>query len=317
MTVLVTGGTGFIGLTIAEALARDGETVVVFDLNPCPEGFAPAKSMSFVQGDVRDRSRLSAAMREHGVDAVVLTAAITADRAREITAAQAVVDVNVGGVAAGLQACAEAGVRRALLLSSGAVYGGLGRISGSLQETAGPLEPENLYGITKLASEIVATRLAEVLDIDLSIGRVGTCFGPLERNTGLRDTLSPHWQVTQLARAGKPIILPRPGRRDWLYSRDAAAAVIALLRSSRRQNSIYNLASGFLWSISEWCEALKGIAPDLQWRFAGDGEAANVTYYSDYDRAPLSIDRLLADTDFEPRFDLQAAFSDFFQPAKA
>lgn len=316
MTVLVTGGAGFIGLTIADALAREGEDVVAFDLNSFPEEITPAKSIRFVQGDARDQAHLSSTIRENGVDAVVLTAAITADRSREMHAAQAIVDVNVGGIAAGLQACAAANVPRALVLSSGAVYGALGRIDGKLKESAEPLRPENLYGITKQAGEMVAMRLADVLDIDLSIGRLGTCFGPLERQTGLRDTLSPHWQILRLAQAGHSIVLPRPGRRDWLYSRDAAAAAIALLKSSRRQHRIYNLGAGFMWSISEWCEALQSALPNFEWRLAGDGEAPNITYYADYDRAPLSVERILADTDFRPRFDMQQAFTDFIQTTR-
>lgn len=311
MTVLVTGGTGFIGLSIAHELALEGETVVAFDLNGVPEGIKPAKSILFVQGDARDEAHLSSTMREYGVDAAVLTAAITADRSREVRAAQSIVDVNVGGVAAGLQACAGAGVSRVLVMSSGAVYGELGRMDGRLDESANPLKPENLYSITKLAGEMVALRLAEVLDLDLSIGRLGTCFGPLERQTGLRDTLSPHWQVMRLAQAGHPVVLPRPGRRDWLYSRDAAAAAIALLRSNRRRHRIYNLAAGFMWSVSDWCEALKGEMPNFEWRFAEEGESPNISYYADYDRAALSIERLLSDADFRPRFGLQAAFADF------
>ena len=312
MTVLVTGGTGFIGLTIAEALAREGETVVAFDLNPPPEGSVSNTPILFVQGDARDDEHLSSIMREHRVSAAVLTAAITADQKRETRAARTVIDVNVGGVAAGLQACAAADVSRVLLLSSGAVYGARGRTDATLEEDAEPLRPENLYGLTKLASEMIAMRLSEVLDIDLSVGRLGTCFGPLERETGLRDTLSPHWQVMRLAQAGQPALLPRAGRRDWLYSRDAAAAAIAVLRSRHRRHFIYNLAAGFVWSVSEWCAALQSEFPGFEWRFAEDVGVANVTYYSDYDRSPLAIGRLIEDTDFRPYFDMEKSFEDLF-----
>jgi UDP-glucuronate 4-epimerase len=320
MSTIITGGSGFIGLTIAEELARNGETVIAYDLSPPPAGLVCDERLSgeirFVQGDARDEAYLASVVRDHNVTGAILTAAITADREREKHAARTIIDVNVGATAASLQACAAGGASRVLLLSSGAVYGSLGRTADILNEDTPSLAPENLYALTKLASEAVATRLASVLDLDLSVGRLGTCFGPLERETGLRDTLSPQWQIRKLVEAGQAVLLPRTGRRDWLYARDAAAAAVALLRSNRRKRQVYNLAAGYVWSLGEWCQALQETNPNLDWAYADGGELPNVNCYADYDRAPLSIDHLLSDTDFLPAYDMNRALKDFLIPTR-
>jgi UDP-glucuronate 4-epimerase len=175
-----------------------------------------------------------------------------------------------------------------------------------------PLRPEQLYGITKQAGEAVALRLAELHRLDLSVGRLGVCFGRWEYATGVRDTPSALYQVVQVARSGVPAILPRSHPRDWLYARDAAAAVIELLYARDRRHRVYNLAAGFMWSVADFCARLQQVWPAFEWRFTQPSEQANIDYYAPYDRAPMANDRLRSDTTFVPRYDLAEAMSDYF-----
>jgi UDP-glucuronate 4-epimerase len=206
-------------------------------------------------------------------------------------------------------------VRRAVLGSSGSVYGASGRLAESLDELATPQQPEGLYGLSKQAAEGAAQRLAALHGLDLVVGRLGTCFGPWEAATGARDTLSAPYQVLQLARRGEAAVLPRDSRRDWLYVRDAAAALAALLDRPALPSPVYNLAAGFQWPMSQWCARVAEWQPGFAWHIAGVAAAAhgppNVSYYAPYDRAPMAIERLRADTGFVPRFDLDAAAADF------
>ena len=315
MTTLITGGSGFIGVALAELLLAGGETVIGYDLAPPPAsalGAFAALPGRFVpvRGDVRDEAGLARAMREHLPDYLVSMAAITADAARERAAPRAIFDVNVGGALAVLAAAAGCGVRRVLHLSSGSVYGASGRDAEPLREDATPLRPEGLYGMSKRAAEEAVQRLAHLAGVPLVIGRLGTCFGPWEADSGVRDTPSAPLQVLRLAGRGQAVVLPRDSRRDWLYARDAAAAIAALLKADWR-HAVYNLAAGHVWRMSQWCERLAGRHPGFSWRYAEAGEPANVDYYADYDRAVMDIGRLRGDTRFEPRFGLQAAFDDF------
>ena len=317
MSAFVTGAAGFVGLAVTEALLMRGESVTGFDLSPLSEHahktFAGLPgSFRHLIGDVCDAGGLKAALRESGANCVLNLAAVTAGPDREIGDAAGVIRVNVGGAAAALEAAAACGVRRVLHLSSGSVYGASGRDAAVLTEDT-PLRPEQLYGITKQAGEAVALRLAELHRLDLSIGRLGTCFGRWEYATGARDTPSAPYQVVQAARSGTAAILPRSHLRDWLYARDAAAAVLELLYARSRRHRIYNLAAGFMWSIADFCAGLQQAGAGFQWRFAQPGEAANIDYYAPYDRVPMVNERLRADIGFLPRYNLDEALADYLQ----
>ncbi len=166
-----------------------------------------------------------------------------------------------------------------------------------------------LDGISKLAAEQAALRLAALHDLDLVVGRLGTCFGPWEADSGVRDTPSAPLQVLRLAERGEEAVLPRPHPRDWLYVRDAAAGLAALLDAPRPAYRTVNVAAGFVRPLADWCRALVPAFPGWRWRI--DPDAANVALYASYDRAPMDATRLRADTAFVPRFDLAEAAADF------
>jgi UDP-glucuronate 4-epimerase len=317
MAAFVTGAAGFIGLAVTEALLTRGERVIGFDLFPVSEHaertFAglPGK-FEQVMGDICDAEGLKVALRQSDANCVLNLAAVTAGTSREIADPVGVVRVNIAGTAAVVEAAAACGIRRVLHLSSGSVYGASGREVSLLREDT-PLRPEQLYGITKQASEAVALRLADLHRLDLSIGRLGTCFGRWEYATTARDTPSAPYQVVQAARSGMPAILPRPHLRNWLYARDAAVAVIELLYARTRRHRVYNLAADFMWSIADFCARLQQVCSGFEWRFAQPGEQANIDYYASYDRSAMAIERLRGDTAFLPRYNLAEALEDYLQ----
>ncbi|KQP39930.1 NAD(P)-dependent oxidoreductase [Pseudorhodoferax sp. Leaf274] len=314
MPIFITGACGFVGLALAERLLHAGEAVVGFDRAPLPPAAARAFAalpgrFSLVQGDVRDTSALEAAMRAHRPQRLVTLAAITADARRERTTPGAIFEVNLGGVVAALTATAATGVRRIVHASSGSVYGASGIDAQALHEDSTPLRPEGLYGISKQAAEAAALRIAALHGLDLVVGRLGTCFGPWEADTGVRDTLSAPLQVLLRAERGEAVRLPRESTRDWLYVRDAAAGLQALLDRPQLPRPVYNVAAGFMGRMSDWCAAVAAAHPGWSWQIAAD--TADIDYYAPYDRAPMDIAHLRADTGFVPRYDLRAAAEDF------
>lgn len=319
MPTFITGACGFVGLALAEQLLRQGAAVIGFDRAALPPAAAQAFAalpgrLAMVQGDVRDADALRAAMALHRPRRLVTLAAITADARRERATPGAIFEVNLGGVVAALSAAVDNGVQRVLHVSSGAVYGASGHGAAALHEESTPLRPEGLYGISKQAAESAALRLAALHGLDLTVGRLGTCFGPWEADTGMRDTLSAPLQVVQRAARGEAVLLPRDSVRDWLYVRDAATALQALLERPRLPQAVYNVAAGYMGSMRDWCAAVAARHPGWAWRIAEPGHAqgANVDYYAADDRAPMDISRLRRDTYFLPRYDLHTAAADFF-----
>jgi nucleoside-diphosphate-sugar epimerase len=143
--------------------------------------------------------------------------------------------------------------------------------------------------------------------------RLGTLVGPWERATGVRDNFGTHSQLARLALAGETAVLTsRPVRRDWVYSRDVAAGLLALLDAPAPQHFVYNLSSGADWnsSVVAWCEALQAAYPAFKCRIADENETPNI-WYTDSDRYPMDIGRINQEFGFRPRFGPREAFADF------
>ncbi len=317
LKILVTGGTGFVGLNIVEALLARGDEVVVAsdaELPPYARGVLerlPGK-LKDIRADVADAQAVDAMFAEHRPDAVVHAAVITAGESREFAAFDRVVDVNLKGTAHVLAAAVAQGVRRLVYTSSGSAYGRALVGGGTVTEDT-PARPDNLYSITKHASERVCARFRELRGLDVVCARLGSVFGPWERNTGVRDSLSLQFQVFRHTLAGNEVILPRAeARRDWVYSRDVASGILRLLDADALDHELYNLSSGIEWKGygMRWCEALRRAMPQLRFRPAGDGETANVSFLGHRDRAMMSIERLSAETGFRPRAVREDVFSE-------
>ena len=216
MTVLVTGGTGFVGLNLAEALLARRERVVLAGLDQPPAAalrrFAQLPGTLVTEvADVRDEAGLEALFRRHSVTRLFPFAAVTSGPEREGAQPEAVFQTNLLGLIAQLRAARAAGVARVIVPSSSAVYGeSFYRLPELDEESA--CVPVSLYGVSKFAVERTGLRLGTLWELDVIAARIGALFGPWERDTGLRDTLSPFWQAAQLrARDGRRCC-PRPSR---------------------------------------------------------------------------------------------------------
>jgi UDP-glucose 4-epimerase len=295
MNILVVGGTGFVGLNIAEALLTRGHAVTLFDRAGLPAAAQRAfaghgNKLKIVQGDVLDR-QATADVIATGFETIVLGAAITAGAERDANDPETILQVNLLAQTPILMAARRSGVRRVINLSSAGAYGAAAFRHKLLDEEL-PCDPVSLYAITKFASERVAARLAELWQADIVSVRLSGVFGPWERATGVRDTPSPQMQIWAAQRQGNEAILPRPGVRDWIYAPDVADAVALLIEAARPRHRLYNISTGLPWSALQWGERLAALNPGFVCRLAARGEIPTIDLHSDADRAPLSIARL-------------------------
>ncbi len=315
MTIAVTGASGFVGAALVEHLVGRGEHVLGIDRAPptaellaalaaAPGRFAP------VQADVTDRAALAAAFGRGRVRSVIHTATVTAGAERDAVDPEGVVTVNVVGTAGLLRACRDHGVGRVVVASSNAAYGRTMFRGEPLTEDL-PSDPVSLYEITKFAAERVALRLGGLYGVDVRIARLGSVFGPWERATGVRDTLSPLFQLCRLAARGEPALLPRPHHRDWIYVRDVAAGLDALLALPDAAPRLLNLGSNAGFTALAWGEALAAHWPGFVCRVAEPGETPNVDVYLPRDRASLDVTALARWTGFAAAYDMARALADY------
>src|SRR5665213_2297482 len=119
-TILVTGGGGFIGYPLLEAIAARGDTAVGFDLSFPVEAVASSR-MQMVIGDITDAPGVIAAVKAHAVDSIIHTAAIFGI-APSVQMAGTVIRVNIDGSINVFEAARILGVRRVVNMSSEEVY---------------------------------------------------------------------------------------------------------------------------------------------------------------------------------------------------
>jgi len=172
MRFLVTGGAGFLGSALANRLARDGHTVRVLDDLSAGDPARLDPAVAFTRGDVSDVPKLWTLLQ--GVDCVYhLAARVLVPESilypREYNA------VNVGGTVAVMEAMRDAGVKRVVLASSGAVYGEQERQP--VSEDARP-NPDSPYAVSKLSAEHYVRTIGALWHIETVILRVFNAYGP-------------------------------------------------------------------------------------------------------------------------------------------
>ena len=147
MRILVTGGAGFLGSALANALARQGHEVLVLDDLSAGDQTRLDAKVFFHRGEITNRPKLWTLLQ--GVQCVYHLAARVLV-AESILYPREYNDVNVGGTVALLEAMRDVGVPRLVFTSSGAVYGA--QVEQPVSETTTP-NPQSPYAVSKLAAE--------------------------------------------------------------------------------------------------------------------------------------------------------------------
>ena len=316
MKVLVTGGSGFIGINLAEVIAGDMDNMVILYSRSRP----PRQAMEMLEqlpgqviwekGDVQDEERVGEVMRMYGVDHVAHAAVITPNETREREQMERIIEVNCLGTLRVLAAAREHPVRRFVYVSSVAVYGNM------CQEEDPVLvdtrkNPANTYEITKYATELFCKRYAELHHMDVAALRLGDVYGAWEYRSGVRDTMSAPCQAALCALTGTTARMKKEGSTGWVYGKDTARAVLALFQADRLTQFAYNCGGVDRWSIPQFCDRLIKNYPDFQYSVDPEEKEPNVTFFSKKDNGLFDMEKLEQDTGFRPVYDLEKGCEDY------
>jgi dTDP-glucose 4,6-dehydratase len=240
LTVLVTGGCGFIGGNFVRyVLETDpGVAVVNFDKLTYAGNLANLADVEgharyrFVRGDVADADAVRAVLTP-GVDSVIHFAA-ESHVDRSIQDSGPFVRTNVLGTQVLLDAARAANVRRFVQVSTDEVYGSLGPTGAFTEET--PLAPNSPYAASKAAADLLVRSYAHTFGLPAVITRCSNNYGPYQ----FPEKLIPLFISNLLRDEPVPVYGDGLQVRDWIHVRDHCAAVYQVWREAKA-GSVYNV----------------------------------------------------------------------------
>ena len=238
MRFLVTGGAGFLGAALANRLACAGHTVRALDDLSAGDPARLDSRVVLTRGDVSDVPKLWTLLQ--GVDCVYhLAARVSVPESilypRDYNA------VNVGGTVAVMEAMRDAGVKRVVLTSSGAVYGE--QEQQPVREDLVP-NPGSPYAVSKLAAEHYVRTIGALWGIETVILRVFNAYGPGQSLPPAHAPVIP--QLLNQALGGGSLVVFGDGKqsRDYVYIEDVVEGLVSAATAKNIDRQIINIGSG-------------------------------------------------------------------------
>lgn len=258
MRTLVTGGAGFIGSNLVDALLERGDEVTVLDnistgRRENLDG-ALAKGAELVEADIRDadavRDVLSGTRPE-----VIFHLAAQIDVRRSVADPAFDASVNVGGTITLLGAAQEAGVRRFVNASTGGAIYGEGRTLPAPEDH--PVDPEAPYGQSKWCAEGYCELFRRMHGLSTVSLRFGNVYGPRQDPLGEAGVIAIF--CGKLLNGGRPTVFGDGLQtRDYVYVGDIVSAMIAAAQSDA--TGAFNVGRGEEITVLDLVAALAGAA---------------------------------------------------------
>src|SRR5215469_11031517 len=255
--VLVTGGAGFIGSHLVEALVESGCAVRVLDNFSTGRHDNMAADAEVINADIRDLGAISSAFR--GVDCVFHTAAL----ARVPLSIEKPMEthlVNVDGTLNVLLAARAAGVRRVVFSGSSSVYGEQQRLPLHEDMMPNPLSP---YALQKLTGEQYTRLFGRLYGIETLTLRYFNVFGPRMSMAGAYATVI--GAFLQARRAGMPLTIYGDGEqtRDFTHVRDVVRANLLAMDAEIADGRAVNIGQGRAVSVNWIAQQIGGAIVQL------------------------------------------------------
>jgi threonine 3-dehydrogenase len=238
-TILITGGSGFIGVELAKDLLAEGHSIVIFDLKPPKTLVAAGGSISYVGGDITNFSQVLNAVRDFRPEVIIHLAAILSAPSENNPWAS--ISVNGMGTYHILEAARLFDSKKIILTSSLAVYVNPERkIEIVTEET--PQRSVLIYGVTKVFSELLGLYYHKKFGIDVRGIRLPVLIGPNVNSPGFGQYNS---RLVEAAILGQPfeVTVPEDTVVPLLYVKDALRSLILLNKAPEDglKTRIYNV----------------------------------------------------------------------------
>ena len=257
MKTLITGGCGFIGSHIAEALVNDGEEVVIYDnLSSGYEHNIAAfrDKVKFIQGDVRDPETLKKAMQ--GVTNIFHEAALVSVF-ESVEKPYDNHNINLTGTLNVLTAAKEAGAKRLVVASSAAIYGNDPALP--KQENMLP-QPESPYALAKITKEYYLSVFSKLYGLETVSLRYFNVFGPRQDPSSMYSGVISKFVDVITAGQDPTVFGDGEQTRDFVFVKDIVQANLLAMRAGPEISGYsFNVGTGKKTSLLQLLDALKEI----------------------------------------------------------
>lgn len=299
MTVLVTGGAGFLGAAVVRRLADRGDRVVALDnfqAGSARRLSDAGPNVTLVTGDITDLPGLLHVVRRHKVRRIVHAGAIVSVVAA-LEAPSHLTRVNILGTLNVLETMRLADVERTVHISSEETYGAF-RYEPADEEH--PLAPLNAYGVTKAASEQLGRFYRSVWKTDFISVRTSWVYGPGFPRPRVPRTL------IEAALDGRPLHLECGGdaRVDHTYLDDCVDGVLLALDHPSHPHDVYNIASGEGRTVAEMVEIVRELVPGAALS-VGSGALRYNEQLEVPPKGALDLTRARSVLGYRPKYDLR------------
>jgi len=300
-TVLVTGGTGFIGSYVVADLLDQGHDVVAYDISTDTdilEELGVAEETEIRRGDIADSTDVIRAVKETGTTHIVHLAALLTTTARDNPRMAA--DVNITGTNNIFEAARtlDDQVERVAWASSAAVYAPPHNYDAEWIDEEELVYPDTLYGATKEYNEHQARIYEEDYGLDHVALRPTVAYGPY-RETGGSAFLA---NIIEKPALGESYSVEYGDQAiDWQHVEDIAQAFRkgAFTPESELSQRVYNVR-GVLATVREAAETVEDIIPDADIEVSDEGELPWTQN--------LDMTKAQEDLGYDPEYDLEAGF---------
>ena len=235
--VLITGGAGFIGSNIAQALHGENEVLVLDDLTSGKRENLDGMDVELITGSIRDADKVRGAME--GVDYVFHQAAI-ASVPKSVDDPISSNQVNVCGTLRVLMEAREAKVRKVVFASSSAIYGNAPSEIKREDDLPAPISP---YAVTKMTGEMYCRNFWLNYGLPTCSLRYFNVYGPRQDPGSDYAAVIPRFIST--AKAGKPLTIFGDGEqtRDFVFVNDVVQANLLAATDERHHGEVFNVAN--------------------------------------------------------------------------
>jgi UDP-N-acetylglucosamine 4-epimerase len=262
--VLVTGGAGFIGSNLVEALLNSGNNVVCLDnfstgKRENLKAFAKNPHFKLIEGDIRNYSDCLKAVEN--IDIVFHEAAL-GSVPRSITDPMTSTDVNIGGFVKVLFASKESGVKRFIYAASSSTYGDHPDLPKVEDKIGAPLSP---YGITKYVDELFAANFAKTYGIDVIGLRYFNVFGRRQDPDGAYAAVIPKFMKMMMKHEVPLINGDGSVSRDFTYIDNVVQAnhLASVVQNKEALNQVYNVAHGERTTLNQLFFSIRNLAAEF------------------------------------------------------